>query len=83
MPGMYQDNAYDLGGFVVGAYDKERDVPLPRIHDIGVDDVIVGIASTGLHSNGFSLVRKVVEKTALSLDEPAPFDVNKTLGKLM
>ena len=80
MPGMYQKGSYDLGGFAVGAYDKVRDTPLPRINGIIEGDVIIGIESSGLHSNGFSLVRKIVEKSALSLNEAAPFDETKSLG---
>jgi phosphoribosylformylglycinamidine cyclo-ligase len=80
MPGMYQGEDYDLAGFAVGAV--ERDALLPRA-DIAEGDVIIGLASSGVHSNGYSLVRKVVEKTRLSWTAPAPFVADQSLGEVI
>lgn len=71
MPGMYSNKDYDLAGFSVGAV--ERDGILPS-NDIAVGDVLIGLASSGVHSNGFSLVRKIIENARLSWTDPAPFD---------
>ncbi|MEO1066454.1 MAG: phosphoribosylformylglycinamidine cyclo-ligase [Pseudomonadota bacterium] len=80
MPGMYQGGDYDLAGFCVGA--AERGALLPR-SDIGEGDAILALASSGVHSNGFSLVRKVVAKSALSWSAPAPFDQTRSLGEAL
>lgn len=77
MPGLYQAGDYDLAGFAVGA--AERGQLLPR-SDLAAGDVVLGLASSGVHSNGYSLVRKVVEASGLALSAPAPFDASKTLG---
>ena len=77
MPGMYHGNDYDLAGFAVGA--AERNALLPR-KDIAAGDVLVAIASSGVHSNGYSLVRKIVDLSGLGWDAPAPFAGGKTLA---
>ena len=78
MPGVYQGDDYDLAGFAVGA--AERGALLPR-RDIAAGDTIIGLASSGVHSNGYSLVRKVVEKSGLAWSAPAPFAPAQTLGE--
>ncbi len=78
MPGMYSGGDFDLAGFAVGA--MERGAHLPQNVEAG--DVLIGLASDGLHSNGFSLVRRVVEQEGLSYNEPAPF-VDAPLGEAL
>jgi phosphoribosylformylglycinamidine cyclo-ligase len=80
MPGLYQGGDYDLAGFAVGAV--ERDELLPR-RDLKAGDVVIGLLSSGVHSNGYSLVRKIVETSGLSWNDPAPFDPGKTLGEAL
>jgi phosphoribosylformylglycinamidine cyclo-ligase len=77
MPGLYKDGDYDLAGFAVGAAERGTLLPSP---DIATGDVVIGLASSGVHSNGFSLVRKVVEQSGLSFGAPAPFAPVMTLG---
>ena len=77
MPGLYKDGDYDLAGFAVGA--AERGTLLPR-PDIAAGDAVIGLASSGVHSNGFSLVRKIVETSGLGFEAQAPFSPVMTLG---
>jgi len=80
MPGLYQIGDYDLAGFAVGA--AERGSLLPR-RDVRAGDAVLGLASSGVHSNGYSLVRKVVEASDLAWSAPAPFDRSRSLGEAM
>jgi len=70
MPGMYAKGDYDLAGFVVGAVERDQLLPKPNIE---VGDVVLGLAASGTHSNGYSLVRRVVERSGLKYDAPSPF----------
>jgi phosphoribosylformylglycinamidine cyclo-ligase len=79
MPGMYKSGDYDLAGFAVGA--AERGQLLPR--NVAEGDVLLGLASSGVHSNGFSLVRKIIEVSGAKLDAPAPFDSSRSLGEIL
>ncbi|CAH0340252.1 phosphoribosylformylglycinamidine cyclo-ligase [Rhizobium sp. CECT 9324] len=80
MPGMYSHGDYDLAGFAVGAAERGELLPAG---DIAEGDVILGLSSSGVHSNGFSLVRKIVELSGLGWDAPAPFASDKTLGEAL
>ncbi len=80
MPGLYQPGDYDLAGFAVGAVSRGALLPRP---DIGPGDVVIGLASTGVHANGFSLVRRLVADSALAWSAPAPFEPSRSLGEAL
>ncbi|MBB4658785.1 phosphoribosylformylglycinamidine cyclo-ligase [Parvularcula dongshanensis] len=71
MPGMYEPGHYDLAGFCVGAVDRAR--LLPRTGDMAPGDVLIGLPSSGAHSNGYSLIRRIVADQGLLWDDASPF----------
>jgi phosphoribosylformylglycinamidine cyclo-ligase len=81
MPGMYAEGDYDMAGFCVGAVDRGK--VLPRLADQAPGDILIGLGSSGPHSNGYSLIRRIVERTALAWDAPAPFDAARSLAEAL
>ena len=81
MPGLYAKGDFDLAGFSVGAV--ERGHVLPKTSDMKPGDVVIGVASSGVHSNGYSLVRRVVADAGAAYDAPAPFDRSRKLGEAL
>ncbi|WP_137125701.1 phosphoribosylformylglycinamidine cyclo-ligase [Roseomonas sp. HF4] len=80
MPGMYAKGDYDLAGFSVGA--AERGALLPK-GDVAPGDVVLGLMASGVHSNGFSLVRRILDRGGAGLADPAPFAPGRTLGEAL
>lgn len=80
MPGIYQQGEYDAGGCAIGAIKKGATI-LPDLAGMAEGDVLLGLASSGVHSNGFSLVRKIIEKKELSFHDTAPWSIKETIGE--
>ena len=79
MPGMYKAGEYDLAGFSVGAVERKNLLPKKNVVS---GDIVLGLASSGVHSNGFSLVRHIMDINGLDYNSPAPFAKGKSLGEV-
>ena len=78
MPGMYRGNDFDLAGFAVGVVERKQ---LLNVNNVKNGDIIIGIESSGVHSNGFSLIRKALKKNRITVSSKLPFDSSKTVGE--
>ena len=79
MPGLYTPGEYDVAGFAVGIVERED--LLPKRSEMAPNDCVIGLPSSGLHSNGFTLVRKIVDDLGLKYEHECPYDSSKTLGE--
>lgn len=80
MPGLYEPGVYDLAGFCVGAVERNNILPS---NDLKKNDVVIGLLSNGLHSNGFSLVHKILEIKNIKIDHLSTFDDSATIGEAL
>lgn len=76
MPSLYHGNDYDGAGCAIGALAQGKAI-LPAKHTMKAGDVLLGLASSGCHSNGFSLIRRIVQRSGLSYNDPAPWETTK------
>jgi phosphoribosylaminoimidazole synthetase len=81
MPGLLNGNEYDITGTAVGAIDRSTTTLLPDKESMVKGDVLLGLSSSGIHSNGFSLVRRILERKHLPLSDTAPWDASKSVGE--